>query len=333
MQYMDPIAAKQGMFSHGYQISDTIDRVTHWRAFEAQALALGKPTLTRGEQDGEWNICGWSKQNPEQAFYWSALFALHCGLDVWNIPLDALASVDIDETVNFFNFHAGYQTAEASPGAFCALARGLDASDTDLYPEDQFGKADRKNQDRYVKIAEHFAPYGAIQGDPPEATGTGMRNRQADDYNDVGWRIWPGNFETFLHQIDPDATSVARWHVAPSKHAYSRFARSFEQASDRTRMAFYLDPEFYGDATPQKVWVRVAYLDAGDGKWTLTYATPNGKATAATVQNADSGTWKSIEVELDDAVFSRALDADADLALEQLEGADVTFHLIELRRR
>jgi hypothetical protein len=52
------------------------------------------------------------------------------------------------------------------------------------------------------------------------------------------------------------------------------------------------------------------------------------KQTATPQERCHEG-WKSIEV--DNAVFSRALDAD--LALELRDGADVTFHLIELRQR
>ncbi|HRP05410.1 MAG TPA: hypothetical protein PLV87_10910, partial [Opitutaceae bacterium] len=182
---------KQGMFSHGYLVSDTIDRLARWDEFRARALASGHMMFTRGEQD-EWRVCGWSNQNPPRAFYWSALFALHCKLDVWNVPIDALATQPIKEAVVTFNRYAGYNEPAGSPGAFCALRRGLDASDTKAFPESEYGEATKLNVDRYLKIAAAFSKFGARQGDPQKAIGGGMRNRQADDQNDVGWRILPG---------------------------------------------------------------------------------------------------------------------------------------------
>ncbi len=198
LEHCDAFGVKQGMFSHGYLVSDTIDRLERWEQFRAAAHARGATIFSRGEQDGEWKVCGWSAKNPTQAFYWSGLFALHCKLDVWNVPADALATQPLGESVRLFNRYAGQNDAPGSRGAFCALRRGLDASDTTAFPVEKFGRAEKNNRDRYLAIAKAFAPLGARQGDPDKALGGGMRNRQADDQNDVGWRTWPGNFERHL---------------------------------------------------------------------------------------------------------------------------------------
>ena len=165
----DIIGCKQGMFSHGYHINDMQHRLTRWDEFVSQARRAGKTTFTRGEQDREWRICGWSKRNPPQAFYWSALFALHCGLDIWNIPSDASGGRKIADAIEIFTRYAGKHDPSTSTGAFCALRGGLDASDQTSLPQATFGKAHRRNTERYIKIAANHAARGARQGDPPIA--------------------------------------------------------------------------------------------------------------------------------------------------------------------
>lgn len=324
---------KQGMFSHGYLVSDTIDRLARWDEFRARALASGHMMFTRGEQDEEWRVCGWSNQNPPRAFYWSALFALHCKLDVWNVPIDALATQPIKEAVVTFNRYAGYNEPAGSPGAFCALRRGLDASDTKAFPESEYGEATKLNVDRYLKIAAAFSKFGARQGDPQKAIGGGMRNRQADDQNDVGWRILPGNFKRHLSQLDPEGSSIGLWDTGPAKHPYGLFARRFDTASGRTRMAFKLAEGFFEQpAEEHGVKLRIVYLDQGKGGWELAYAARQGEKAIPRVALKDSGAWRELVVTLPDAVWDHRLSGGADLALRQSGGGDTTFHLIELER-
>jgi hypothetical protein len=328
------VGAKQGMFSHGYHISDTQTRLANWHAFLREARGVGLDVFTRGEQDAEWKVCGWSSRNPQQGFYWSALFALHCGLDVWNIPYEASAGYEIQDAIQFFNKHAGHHDPASATAAFCALRRGLDASDTVAFPEEQFGKASKINTDRYLKIAAAFAGQRAIQGDPEKAIRGGMINRQRDDYNDVGWGILPGNYEMYLQQIEPDSTSAPYWHVEPESHVYSRFARGFNQKAGQTAMAFRLDTRFFGKTNkPRAVTVRVVYLDRGRGEWSLDYNAGGQRKSAVVVGCENTGEWKEAIVTLRDAVFNQGLPGSADLILRHVAGADTIFHMIELDRR
>ena len=333
LDHCKTFGVKQGMFSHGYLVSDTNERLARYEKFRAQALARGHTIFTRGEQDEEWRVCGWSSQNPPRAFYWAGLFALHCKLDVWNVQSDALTTQKIGEAVRFFNRYAGYNEAAGSPGAFCALRRGLDASDKQAFPEDKFGAADKANVERYLKIAAAYAPLGARQGDPDKATGGGMRNRQADEQNDVGWGIIPGNFERHLFQLAPEDTSVGLWNTGPARHPYGLFARRFDTASGRTTMRFKLAEGFFPQpASPHAVKVRVVYLDTGTGGWQLLYANAKGEQVASTVALKNSGEWRDVNVTLSDAIWDHRL-AGGDLALRQSGGGDITFHLIELARQ
>jgi hypothetical protein len=329
----DVIGCKQGMFSHGYHISDMQVRLARWREFSAQARAADKLVFVRGEQDQEWKVCGWSKQNPTQAFYWSALFGLHCGLDIWNIPSDALHGTKLKDAAEIFSKYAGKHDPAAAPGAFCALRQGLDASNKIQFPEAKFGKANRRKTERYVKIAAAFADRGAMQGDPTKATAGGMKCRQRDKYNDVGWGILPGNYWRFLEQIDPDKTSIGYWHAGPKASIQGRFARGFSAASGKKTMSFRLAAKFFGGSKrPQKVSLRVVYLDKGAGAWSLIYQSPSGPAAAMEVKCRNSGKWIDKQVDASDAMFTRSLPGAADLKLQHTSGSDTIFHMIELTR-
>jgi hypothetical protein len=159
-----------------------------------------------------------------------------------------------------------------------------------------------------------------------------MRNRQADDQNDVGWGILPGNFERHLTQLRPEETSIGVWNTGPAKHPYGLFARRFDHASGRTAMHFRLADGFFGQpASAHAVKLRIVYLDAGKGGWELAYASAKGDKVATQVALTDSGEWREVIVTLTDAVWDHRL-GGGDLALRSTDGTDTTFHLIELAR-
>jgi hypothetical protein len=325
------IGLKNGMFSHGYHISDTKSRLRNWREFVGQVKANGKEFFSRGEQDAEYRTYGWSTQNIPQGLYWSAIFATHCGLDMWNVPTEASAGHAHKDALNFFNKYAGHHEAASSPAAFCALRKGLDASDTVAYPERDYGKATKANIDRYLKIAAAFRAFGAMQGDPPKAIGGGMVNRKAEDHNDVGWGILDGNFERFLTQIDPEATSLGWWQRGPKQSIYSRFARSTEVKRGRRTLAFDLHDAFLGKG--KAVEVRIVWLDEGKAEWKLCYNAPGNPAkTALTVANSDSGEWKERTVVLPDFLPENKGPSGADLHLECSANGDLVLHLIEVTK-
>jgi hypothetical protein len=332
LENLDAVGLKNGMFSHGYDISDEIGRLEMIDNFRRELGKNGKELFIRGEQDGEWNICGWSKKNPEQAFYWSAIYAIHCGLDMWNFPNNAAHDCRFAPAMDFFNVHAGVHKANKSKYAFCTLRKGLNAADTIEFPEPVYGKADRKNVNRYLAIANAFMKYGAYQGDPVKATGTGMVNRQKDDYNDVGWNIFPGNYERFLTQIDADNTSVGWWHVKPDDGIFSRFARGFENSSGKNSLYFKLDPDFYGDQRPHSMMIHVTYFDKGTGIWSLHYVSPGGIKQVCKVVNTGKGEWMVKNLNIKDALINGKAAKGSDFILKYEDGDDTIFHMIEVER-
>ena len=316
LENMDVIALKQGMFSHGYIVSDNGARLAKHAAIEAEAKKRGKSVLMRGEMDGELFVMGWSKRNIPQALYWSGIFATHCRLDIWNIPYQALTDKANFPAFVFFNKYAGQKDPATAPAAFCALRDGLDASDFVRFPSEKFGgqPGKKKDSERYVKIAEAYAKYGARMDDPEKAIGGGMVNRKSSGPNDAGWGILPGNYERFLTQIDPGSGDVGWWNIDES--IYGRFGRAFEHQSGKTQMRFRLDAGF----NAKTVKVSVTYLDKGTGCWSI--GLPGQKDTTH-IQNTGSGEWRTKTV---------TLSGVTELVLSYESGDDTVFHLIEVER-
>ena len=209
----------------------------------------------------------------------------------------------------------------------------MDAADTVAYPESIYGKARKSNVERYVRMAEAYSDYGAIQGDPDKATGGGMKNRQRDNYNDVGWGILPGNYCRYMEQINADQTSVGWWHAGPQESIYSRFARGFDVEGGKTEMFFRLNDKFFRESqVPHQVELTVTYLDRGRGQWSLCYNNGTSKTMARMVRCRDSGSWQKIVVDLDDAHFNGGLERDSDLTIKHINGDGTLFHMLELQR-
>jgi len=317
---LDVIALKHGMFSHGYHVSDNTGRLEKFNAIAAQAKKRGVPVLTRGEQDGEMFVYGWSTRNIPQALYWSGLFATHCRLDLWNIPHQALKDDANFPAFAFFNRYAGLQDAATSPRAFCALRDGLDASDFERFPASEFGGREGRKRDveRYLKIAEAYSKYGARMDDPQKAIGGGMVNRKRMGCNDVGWGILPGDYGRFLEQIDPGSGDVGLWNIDDT--IYGRFARSFEHKSGKRKMRFQLDERFDAD----RIDVSVTYLDRGKGRWSVGIS---GKSVKKQVRNTGSGEWKTMSV-----TMPRKTLRNAELLLNYEGGDDTVFHMVEIEK-
>lgn len=316
LENMDVIALKQGMFSHGFQVSDNGERLAKFQALEAAAKQRGKPVLTRGEMDGELFEMGWSKRNIPQALYWSGIFATHCRLDIWNVPYQALKDRANWPAGAFFNKYAGHKDPATAPAAFCALRDGLDASDFNRFPAAEFGgkPGQKKEVDRYLRITKAYASYGALMADPEKAIGGGMINRKSSGPNDVGWDILSGNYSRFLTQIEPGSGDVGRWNIDES--IYGRFGRAFEHQSGKKQLRFQLDPRF----AAKQVKVSVTYLDQGTGSWSIGIP---GKDGATRIQNTNSRDWRTQVV---------SLSGVTELVLNYETGDNTLFHLIEVER-
>lgn len=328
------LGLKNGMFSHGYHISDAQDRLANFIQFRNEVEATGKVFFARGEQDAEWKTYGWSTQNPEQAFYWSALYATHCGLTMWNVPWEACLGETYADAIQLFNRYAAETDPRTSKRAFCALRRGLDASDTLAFPEKQFGEAIKSNTQRYIDIADSFSQYGANQGDPEKATGGGMVNRKRQDYNDAGWQILKSNYKRHITQIEPEQTSNAWWQM--DRTIYGRFARGFDVENDKNTMYFDVDGQYFSANRERgNGWLKmkVIYYAGDGGSWELRYhATDGTMKTACAVNNEAGMDWQIKEVIIGDAMLDNGGPKGADLILQNTGNTNCRFHLVELER-
>jgi hypothetical protein len=289
----------------------------------------GQAIRARSEMD--LTALGWFKAAPLWNMYWSQLWGLHNGQDMHNQLDTDLTNPAYADAFAFYSKYAGYKDPRDSTGAWIALHDGLDARDTVRFPEARFGKADRTNTARYTAISRAFAAYGARQDD---LAGSGSTSFTA--LNDVGWAVYPGNFQMYLSQINPAGTSQGLWRVGSKDQAYGRFARRFDHASGKDRMAFNIDDRFFAGQPLNggyPVTIRVVYLDQGTGRWALTYdAVGNAEKTAVVVTKTNTGLWKELTVTVNDGYFGNRGPNQADLSLVNLDGEDDTFHMIELTR-
>lgn len=319
------IGLKNGMFSHGYHISDGQERLKNFEEFRDAVEASGKTFFARGEQDAEWKTYGWSINSPKQSFYWSAIYATHNGLTMWNVPAEACMGETYADAILFFNKHAAQTSPETAKYAFCALRRGLDASDTETFPESIFGKAEKTNKERYIKIANTLSEYGANQGDPEKALRSGMVNRKRQKFNDVGWQILPSNYKRHISQIDAESTSIGWWQVDES--IYGRWARGFDPENGKDSLFFDLNDEFLGDN--QEILLSITYRDEDPGSWKLLYdATGNPMKEAMKIENSGSDGWKTKQMKLSDVKLKNRGARNADFILVNTGGTNCRFHMI-----
>jgi hypothetical protein len=326
------IGIKNGMFSHGYHISNAQQRLANFVNLRKEVKEQGKVFFARGEQDAEYKTYGWSKNNIPQGLYWSALYASHCGLSMWNIPWEACTQEENFPAFELFNRYAAQTDAVTARFAFCALRSGLDASDTTKFPENLYGKAIKSNQQRYINITKAYSKYGAEMADPEKASGSGMLNRKRQGYNDAGWQILPGNYERHLSQIDSEETSVGWWNM--DKSIYGRFARGFDYKNYKNAM--YFDDNFFGKNTFNRksgVKVKIIYYQGDKGSWELLYHAYDGSMKSAmTVKNTGENTWAEKTITLNDALLNNGGEKGADLILKNKELTNCRFHMIEIKK-
>jgi hypothetical protein len=284
----------------------------------------------------------WYQLNVPLNFYWGAVNALHGGQSIWDISKLAIESAKeegFDHSFHFFNKYAGQIRPETATGAFCALHKGLDASDTKAYPETKFGKAEPRNVERMLKIVGEYARYGAqVEDKAALLMGQVEQRRSQQGFNDVGWSIWPDNYSRFLSQIDADSTSVPLWRVGGpitrSSSIYARFARGFEHASGKDAMYFKLHDRFFANAKPKVVTIHIVWYDGQAGStWKLLYDAGNPTMkTALSVTATGTKKWLDKTVTVTDAVMRRGGANGSDIALVNTDDRDDIFSLVEVHR-
>ncbi len=308
-----------------------------------QNLAL----FNRAEMDQSWTDSIFSI-NTELGFYWGALGGLSTGLSIWDVTTSALDTArnntSIQESFRFFTKYAGQIDPTVSTKAFIALHEGLNSADTIKFPQEIYGNAAQLNLDRYQAICDDSKYYNrGARMDHLFAAQKGQvwqRDNQTG-YNDAGWEIWPTNYARFITQINPDETSIGLFRIGGdidnTSSIYSRFARSFADSLDRNVMSFEVHENLYTQGA-DTVKFNIVYYDKYDGStWEFKYdAGPGNFKTACMVTCTGSGTWKTKEIIVTDAVLLNNGPNGADFALVNNDSLtasneiDDIFHMIEL---
>jgi len=323
----------------GHHLSGERAKIETWQ--NRLIATEGTPLFARSEMDQTWQRAMYHVNIPLN-FYWGALTGLQNGQSIWDISkkaMEACKEQGFDYSFYFFNKYAGQIYPKTATGAFCALHKGLDAADTNAYPESVFGPAERKNADRMMKICAAYSKYGAAVDDEDALLLGQVRQRDTQTgLNDVGWDIWPDNYGRFLYQIDADATSIPLWRIGgpitKTSSIYSRFARGFEHASGKDAMYFKLHEGFSQGNEPKVMTITVVWYDGTEGStWKLDYDA--GKAqmkTALTVTGKGDKQWHHETVTVEDAVLRQGGIKGSDFALVNTDDKDDIFSLIEVHR-
>jgi len=325
---------KSGTGSHFYHQNTCKTRCEQYRPWMSDKNVLKRPVYIRGEGEGAFlRPEGWFLKNPLMNFYWSALYALHMGIDIWNVGGGALEMPELYMAFDTFNKYAGHKLAAKSPVAFCAFRDSLNADNTERFPEDEFGKYSTSNTDRCLKIQEKFADRGAIIEDLDAVLAGRGKSRARKGYNDVGRDRIEDNYCRFLHQIDANETSVGWWHVGPQYQPYGRFARGFDHASGKDAIYLAFDEEFFAVEPAGRLKIRIVWFDRDDSEWKLVYdAKDNPQKTALTVKGTDCGRWVTEIVTIENALMQRRGPRGSDIALLGANGKDCIFHMVDVER-
>lgn len=329
---------KTGSLGKAYQLNDELDK-SYWLLDFLNTPRNGDYIRARSEIGGDGLTSGWWNACKYKNVFAVLANCIFWGVDWSNQNYDMIDDPYFDPAYFFFNRYAGQKNPATSTNAMCALRDGLDAADTDRFPESSFGKSSRKKTQRYSSILDSFINYGAKLDDINSATKNEMGNRMANGINDVGWRIFPGNYDRYLHQLTPNETSAGYWNVQSVDSAttiYGRFARGFDLAKNKDALYFILDTNFLRNAplnAQYPVSLDIVYLDKGNGSWKLFYdATDTTDKKAFEVQCTNSGYWKTASVTLYDAYFGKRASHAADFYIKSNGDENVIFELVEFAR-
>ena len=328
--------AKYGGQVRGHHLSESRNVPD---SFKTLSMDTPSKFFSVNEMDQTWEK-PYFQLNLKLGMYWCAVEQLNAGMTIWDWSgsvMEGAAVNDIVSSAEFFNTWAAELDPPTARGGFCILHEGLASDDTTKFPIATYGAATKANPDRYTAICAAYASQGAKMDDLARATLGQVAQRRAQiGFNDSGWEIWPGNYERFITQMNPDSTSKGLWRVngtlTTSSHPYDRFARGFDSATGRDTMYFDINDNLL-PSVGQRVRLSVDYLDRGTGQFALNYdAVGNSEKTALTVTKTNTNTWKTASVVVTDWAFRNSSPNGADLTLVNLDSDDDIFHKLEVTK-
>lgn len=329
---------KTGSLGKGYQLNDEKSK-SDWLYSLLNTPQNGSYVRARCEITGDNLTYNWWLNAKYKNMFALLSNCIYWGVDWSNQTGEHITDANFNEAFNFFNKYAGQKNPATATNAMCALRDGLDASDAVRFPVATYGAATRSNSVRYKNIANSFTSFGAKLEDSATAVLYEGDNLDANGTNDVGWNIFTGNYDRYLHQLNANTTSVGYWNVsAPNdpNTVYGKYARGFDLANSKNALYFDVENAFLNNAplnSQQPVMITVVYLDNGTGGWKLYYdAQAATDKVALNVTCANSGLWKKAYVTLTDAYFGNRANSASDFYIKSTNTQNVIFSLVELER-
>ncbi|CAN5502508.1 hypothetical protein BH10BAC2_BH10BAC2_28790 [soil metagenome] len=329
---------KCGSIGKGFQLNDEVSKAS-WLYSLLNSPQNGDYVRSRSELQQNSSGNDWWSEHSYRNMFTLMSYGIFWGLDWTNQSPGLITDKQYDLAFDFYNRYAGQKKPSTATNAMCALRDGLNAADTSRFPIRTYGKADRKDTMRYKNIAAKFAKFGAKLEDPVTATLSELNNLVAKGINDVGWDVFSGNYDRYLHQLKANETSTGFWNVnalADSNSIYGKFARGISTANGKDALYFDVDSLFLNN-TPVNgtypVIIDIIYLDSGYGGFNLFYdaKTVTDKQSIA-VTATNSGTWKTASVTLYDAYFGNRGFNGSDLYVKAADKQNVLFSIVELTR-
>lgn len=329
---------KTGSIGKGYQLNEETVKAGWLYPLINTPILGGEYARARSEIVGGTTSSGWWNRAPAKNMFALMCYDIYWGLDWSNQGYDQISDKIYDSAYGFYNKYAGEKDPARSAYAMCALRDGLDAYDSIRFPSSEYGKVDRGNAIRYINIANAHGANGAMLEDVSNAMADEMNNLAAKGTNDVGWKIFPGNYERFLHQIKANQTSVGYWNVesANKNDMYGKFARGFDLAKGKDALYFDVEDAFLNNAplnSKEPFIVEIVYLDNSYGSWQLFYdGADNTDKPSIQVKGTNSKLWKRTSVAIHDGYLGNRADNGSDFYIKNTGKENVIFSIVELRR-
>ncbi len=299
----------------------------------------GLKLFSAAEMDQSWTKPLYQINVP-LGFYWGAINGLNSGLSVWDVTESALSEAqnrpELHSIFKFFNKYANQIYPNTSNSAFVIFHEGLNSADTVKFPENIYGNASKGNQSRYLAICNAYSNKGAQMDDIYAATQGQVYQRDSQTgYNDAGWKIEGGNYEKWITQINADSTSIGLFRINGQINSqssiYDRFARSFENSTEKNSMYFKFDEQMFTNSDPDSLIFKITWLDKiQNSTWSLKYLNALGQKTAVNVTGIGDNLWKTISVTIKDAIINQSGIMGSDFMLINTDSIDDVFHGIEV---
>jgi hypothetical protein len=329
---------KTGTLGKGFQLNDENDKAQWLYPMLNKPVLNGQYVRARSEITGGATTAGWWNRSPSKSMFALLCYDIYWGLDWSNQGYEQISDKTFDSAYGFYNRYAGEKDPSKSIYAMCALRDGLDAQDTSRFPVSTYGFLYRGNSLRYINIANAFGDKGAMLEDVQNAMGDEMNNVGAKGINDVGWNIFPGNYERFLHQLMPNKTSVGYWNVpsANKSDMFGKYARGFDLANGKDALYFDVDDAYFNNAplnSKQPVVIEIVYLDYGNGSFQLFYdGSDNADKGSVKIKCANTKVWKRASITLNDAYMGNRGLYSSDFYIKNAGSENVIFSIVEFRR-